>query len=191
MELISDDGAQLEIGPLKRRVVLAVLALSGERLTSADRLIESVWGASPPATALHTLHGLVSQLRVTLGQEAIESHAAGYRLNAANVTVDVDQFQEKLAAGDDSDAAMAMWTGAALEGLGDSDAIVVERQRLEALRLVAVEAWCDRRLAVGAESAVIDLIESELPASPFRETLWERLMLAQYRAHRQADALAT
>ena len=78
-ELFADDGRAIDPGPLKRRIVLAMLGLQPGRVVSNERLIDAVWGDDPPRSALATLRGLVSDLRRTMGTELIVTTASGYR----------------------------------------------------------------------------------------------------------------
>jgi pSer/pThr/pTyr-binding forkhead associated (FHA) protein len=66
-----------------------------------------------------------------------------------------------------------------------------EAMRLEESRIIAVEDRIAAALATGEHAASIPELEQLVIDEPLRERLWEYLMLAQYRAGRQADALAT
>ena len=48
------------------RGLLAILASHAGQVVSTDRLIDLLWGSTPPATARTKLHGLVSTLRKAL-----------------------------------------------------------------------------------------------------------------------------
>ena len=60
---VTHDGKPVEIGSPKQRAVLALLLLEGGRVVSTDRLIDTVWGAQPPAAATTSLHTYISNLR--------------------------------------------------------------------------------------------------------------------------------
>ena len=64
-----------------------------------------------------------------------------------------------------------------------------ERARLDELALAAVEARIEADLALGRHGDVAGELEGLCQRHPLRERLWELLMLALYRAGRQADAL--
>ena len=59
-------GQLVELGGAKPRALLAILLLHRNEVVSADRLIDELWGESPPTTAIRTLHGYVSRLRKAL-----------------------------------------------------------------------------------------------------------------------------
>ena len=85
------------------------------------------------------------------------------------------------------DAALALWRGPALAGLDDGDA-ATERERLEDLRVAALEDRAESTLALGR---TLDLPELEplVAEHPLRERLRGLLMLGLYRGGRQAEAL--
>src|SRR5207244_13195046 len=56
----------IPLGGGKQRAALAILLLHPNEAVSRDRLIEGLWGASPPATAGHTLDTYMSRLRRAL-----------------------------------------------------------------------------------------------------------------------------
>src|ERR1700710_729901 len=99
IEAVSDDGA-IGLGGAKQRAVLAMLALQTGSTVSADRLIDGLWGAPPPASALKLVHLYVSHLRKALGEEdVIATHGRGYELRLARHDVDTGRFERLLAPG--------------------------------------------------------------------------------------------
>ena len=60
-------GRAIALGGGRQRSVLAQLLLEAGQLVSTDRLIDELWGESPPPTAATALQGYVSQLRKALG----------------------------------------------------------------------------------------------------------------------------
>ena len=70
------------LGGGKPRALLAILLLHRNEVVSADRLIDDLWGESPPASALRTLQAYVSRLRKGLGANGASS-AGELRFRAA------------------------------------------------------------------------------------------------------------
>jgi predicted ATPase len=56
--------------------------------------------------------------------------------------------------------------------------------------LLALEARIAAELQLGASAELIEELETLVAEEPYRERFWQHLMLALYRAQRQADALA-
>ena len=48
---VEDDGRVLRLGGAKQRALLAVLLLHANEAVSRDRLIDELWGESPPEAA--------------------------------------------------------------------------------------------------------------------------------------------
>ena len=65
----------------------------------------------------------------------------------------------------------------------------LEIARLEELRLSAKEEWIAARLELGSDHQLVSELVELVSANPLRERLRAQLMLALYRAGRQADAL--
>src|SRR4051812_13766548 len=62
----SADERPVSLGGSKQRAVLAMLGLEANRLVSADRLIEGLWGEEPPASAGKMVQNYVWRLRKLL-----------------------------------------------------------------------------------------------------------------------------
>jgi hypothetical protein len=58
-------------------------------------------------------------------------------------------------------------------------------------RALAQEMLADARLALGQDAVLVAWLQEMAKAAPERERRWEQLMVAQYRAGMQADALAS
>ncbi|MDQ6850286.1 MAG: ABC transporter substrate-binding protein [Actinomycetota bacterium] len=199
---IVEDGREIAVGGRAQRTLLAVLAVNRGLSVSVERLVEELWPSGPPPGAVKTLQVYISRLRSVLGAYAVSHRAGGYTLLAAAGTVDVDEFERRyengrtLRADGDSRAArvelraaLAMWQGAAIGGITDG-ALIPEIERLESLRLVALEERIEAELDLGRHDPLVPELERLVREHPFRETLRRQLMLALYRSGRQADALS-
>lgn len=203
VDAIGRDGLPIGVGGPKERTALALLALSANRAVSEDRLIDALWGDDPPRTAARTLQSHVSRLRQAMGDEAsLESAGGGWVLRLEADSVDSVRFEalvakgRRAASGGDWSravaslgAALALWRGRALEGFADRRWAAGEAARLEELRLCAFEERAEAELTCGRHHEVIAELQAACRAEPLRERLWGQLMLALYRAGRQADAL--
>ena len=200
---VQREGEDVPLGGPKQRALLAILLLNANTAVSRDRLIDGIWGERPPPTAAHTLDNYISRLRKTLGDGRVSRRAPGYVLQVMPDELDLDRFErllalgrEHLAAGDagqaarDFRAALALWRGPALADLRFEPFAVAEADRLEELRLQALEYRIEADLALGAGSELVPELEALVREHPFRERPLGPLMLALYRAGRQAEALA-
>jgi predicted ATPase/DNA-binding SARP family transcriptional activator len=200
---VSCNGAPIALGGQKRRALLAALLLEANQVVSRDRLIDGLWGEDPPETARNTIQVYVSQLRKLLPEGALETAPPGYRLVVEPDTIDLFEFvrlsgegRTALATGDAAGAAdalraaMALWRGPALADLAWEPFAHAEIGRLEELRLAALEDRIDADLALGRHGQLVGELERLVAEHPLRERLRGQLMLALYRAGRQADALA-
>ena len=67
---VTDDGRRVELGGRKQRALLAILLLHANEVVSADKLIDELWGETPPPTAAKTLQAHVSRLRRSINTDA-------------------------------------------------------------------------------------------------------------------------
>src|SRR6201999_2731455 len=86
------DAAPLPLAGRKARALLLHLALRPGELVTSDVLIEELWSGAPPRTPENTLQVYVSQLRKTLGEDAIVTREGGYALAVAPEEVDARRF---------------------------------------------------------------------------------------------------
>ena len=182
--------------------LLALLALRPGQPVSADRLIDVLWGGGQAANPANALQAQVGQLCRTLGPAAIVTTEVGYALDAGPDDVNVVRFEHLVAqgrrlaeAGQAADASAALGEALGLrrgEPLADftyAGFFDAERTRLDELTLVAIEARAGADLVLGRDGELAAELEAWCRAHPLRERLWELLILALYRAGRQAAAL--
>ena len=203
---VLDDGRPVALPGGRGRALLALLILHAGEVISADRLIDELWGESPPPTATTALQGLVSTLRKRLepAKAAGEARAVlrtvppGYALAADPGRVDANLFRRLLeevsgvAAAERSARlrrALSLWRGPALAEFTYQPFAQREITALEELRLVATEERVEADLALGRHGQLVVELEALVAEHPFRERLRGQLMVALYRAGRQAEAL--
>ena len=154
--------------------------------------------ARPEAALQVYVHGL----RRVLGSERIFTRGRGYFLHAEAEEIDAATFEREvaesrtaLAVGDPERAlalleqALTRWRGEALAGLPVVPFVATARARLEELRLLAQETRFEARLSLADGAEIVPELSAFVDAHPFRERAWRQLMLALYRAGRQAAAL--
>ena len=195
-------GVPVPVHGAKQRALLALLALRPGQPVSADRLIDVLWGDGQAAHPGNALQAQVGQLRRTFGAAAVITTDAGYALDAGPGDVDIARFEHLAAQGrrlaEAGEMALASTTlGEALrlrrgEPLADftyAGFFDAERTRLDELTLVAIETRVEADLVLGRHGELVGELEALCREHPLRERLWELLMLALYRAGRQAEAL--
>jgi len=196
------DGEPAALGAPKQRALLAMLLVNRGRVVSTEQLVDALWGDAPPDSSVQSLQVYVHGLRRALGRERIETAGRGYRAAVAEDELDLDRFQRALergraalATGQADDAAeelrqaLALWRGPALANLPEETRRGAEAERLEGLRLTALELRYDAELACGRHDAVVAELETLTAEFPYRERFLEQRVLALYRCGRQAEAL--
>jgi predicted ATPase/DNA-binding SARP family transcriptional activator len=203
------DETELDVGTPQQRAVLAVLLLAEGQLVSLDTLVSALWGPDSPKAAAGTVRTYVSRLRQCLapgtpagGQDVIGSAGDGYLLPIRHASFDLRLFTQLTAqarttrsAGDPARAAallrdaLGLWCGTPLAGL-PGEYVQAQRTRLAELRLAAIEERLALDIGLGGHIAAVAELPVLIAAYPLRERLAELLMLALYRADRQAEALA-
>jgi DNA-binding SARP family transcriptional activator len=195
---VASNGIPVPIGAQKQRALLGVLLLHANEVVSTDRLIDALWGGSPPKTAVTSLQNTISQLRKLLGPDLLLTRAPGYVLTIDPECLDLARFERLVASARGADPAeraavlrdaLALWRGdplpeLAFEAFGDA-----EIRRLAELRLAVLEQRIDAELEAGRHAEVVPELETLVRRHPLRERLRSQMMLALYRAGRQADAL--
>ena len=211
LEVIGERG-DLPISGSKERTILAFLISRVGWVVSVDEFIEELWGERPPRTAEKTLGSYISRLRRSLdpdrvpgsGKDLILSRSDGYSLEIADHEIDVARFERLVEVGrrllDEGrpgdaraplDEALGLWRGQAYQGYRYTGFGIAEGERLEELRRSATEDRIDSRLAAGDAGELVAELETMVRDEPLRERRWGQLMLALYRAGRQAEALQT
>lgn len=199
------EGRLLSLGGVKQRALLAVLVLRANEVVSREVLIDELWGEDVPERALQRLNVRLSRLRKTLeasGESPLVTRPGGYVLHVAPGELDLHHFQElveegrrSLGEGEAARAskslreALSLWRGQALADLRSEPFAQIEVDRLEELRLSALEDRLEADLELGRHGEAVSELEALVAHHPLRERLRGQLMLALYRSGRQADAL--
>ena len=193
----------IRLGGAKQRALLALLLLHANEVVPTGTLIELLWTEAPPADAAKALQVQVSRLRRALEADVLQTLPGGYLLEVDPGQFDLRRFEELAGAGREllahGDAAAArgtlnealeLWRGTPLTEFAANPLARREAARLEELRLTALEDRIDADLVLGAHGQLVGELEALVARHPLRERFRAQLMLALYRAGRQADALA-
>jgi DNA-binding SARP family transcriptional activator/DNA-binding CsgD family transcriptional regulator len=195
---VHDSGRVVSLGAGKQRSLLGVLLLHPNETVSVDRLVDELWGERPPARATKLVQGYVSALRKLLGADRLVTRRPGYLFRVEPSELDFVEF-ERLVMRAHSEPpegaarrlreALALWRGPALADVRLEGLAVSEAERLNELRLTALLDRIDADLALGRQEELVGELEALTAEHPLRERLRGQLMLALYRAGRQAEAL--
>ena len=201
------DDVPVPIGGPMQRALLAMLLLSPNRVVSRERLVAELFPAQNVDSADHALRNHVSRLRKVLSPVATDAprlvaRPPGYLLRIEPGELDLDSFERLVAegrgfrtAGDAAAAARSfraaegLWNGRPLADLEFDSFARVEVDRLEELRLGAIEERIEAELALGRQLVLVSELETLSIEHPFRERFRAQLMLALYRSGRQAEGL--
>ncbi|MEU8785353.1 BTAD domain-containing putative transcriptional regulator [Streptomyces sp. NPDC048637] len=198
----------VDLGAPRQRALLALLLIHVGNVVSLPTIIKAIWGTSPPSQVTGTLQAYVSRLRKLLHRHdrtiRLVHHLQGYLLEADARLVDAAVFETKirecrelLKAGDldaarsTAWAALELWKGTPLGELYGYEFAVAEADRLEHVRLRALEVWAQACLGLGAYEEVTVRLGEELRRNPGLERLGGQLMTAQYHSGQSAEALLT
>ena len=200
---VEEDGRAVALGGSRQRALLTNLLIHQGEVVSADRLIEDLYGAHPPATAAKTLQVHISRLRKALGGgQRLRTRGGGYVLELSDGELDLERFTTLLEEGRRSfvegkaeqavaalELALSLWRGRPLADVAYADFAQAEVARLDELHLTAVEELIDARIALGRHAEAVGELERLVGTHPLRERLRASLLLALYRSGRQAEAL--
>jgi DNA-binding SARP family transcriptional activator len=204
VEVFNGDVAA-RIGSPTQRSLLALLLLHPNEVTSTDRIVDVLWPENPP-DARRKLWFHVSKLRGILEPDGssgmLVTRPTGYLLRIDGDQLDAARFErltrsarsmledDPVRAAETLRRALALWRGEPFEDVLHADAVSQEVARLNELRLAALEDRLEADLGLGRAGELIPKLKALVAEQPYREHLRAQLMLALYRAGRQADALA-
>jgi predicted ATPase/DNA-binding SARP family transcriptional activator len=201
---VRDAGREVIVAGPKQRALLALLALHAGTAVSRDKILDALWPDADPTAAAKSLSVHISNLRKALGGAGalLQSRPGGYVLDIDPSAVDAHRFErltrlgrEELAAAEPDaaarafEAAFVLWRGPPLADAALDEAAAPEIARLGEVRLNALEDRFEAELERGRHVEAIPELEAAVAEEPLREGLRGKLMLALYRAGRQAEAL--
>lgn len=183
-------GEPIALGPRKQQLTLAVLLAGANQVVPVDRLIDAVWGATPPKTAGKNLQVYVHHLRQLMDEPArISREPNGYRLRVDPGELDADRFTQLTNQGQLREA-LSLWRGDAYAGMHGVEELRAAADQLTDRRLAAIESRIDADLTTKATAGLIEELTELVEKWPWRERFVGQLMRALHRTGRQADALA-
>ncbi|HEX6684681.1 MAG TPA: BTAD domain-containing putative transcriptional regulator [Candidatus Limnocylindrales bacterium] len=200
---VLESSAPVPLGGAKPKALLAALLLERGRVVPIMRLIDVLWGDSPPRTARDVIQTYVKSLRRTFAErghdDVIVTQPPGYLVRVAPTDVDVHVFTDLLSrarqSGDPGNVAellrqaLELWRGPALAGM-DYTLLAGEAARLEEMRLRAIEERISAEQTLGRYEELAPELTTLVAEHPTNERLRSQLMVTLYQLGRQSDALA-
>ncbi|MFI1414514.1 BTAD domain-containing putative transcriptional regulator [Streptomyces sp. NPDC020707] len=197
----------LALGPLKQRLLLAMLLCRPRTPVPLDLLTDTLWDGDPPRTARKNIQVYVSALRRLLdpfgAADRLVHQAGGYLLRVDDEELDALRFQRLVRAARETTyqndlvqasgmlrEALGLWRGPALHDLRSSPALRCEADRLDGRRLQAYESWAETELRLGNSHEVAETIGELVEEHPERERLRAAQMNALFDQGRQTETLA-
>lgn len=190
------------------QTLFACFLAEGDRFVRVDALTEELWGSTPPAKSDNALQAQVSRLRRLLeqaepgsGARRLTANSSGYRLSVHWAELDIGVFQRKVDAVQQSPVAdpryrvaeirkaLALWRGPVFGGLIGGPICEIAAAKYEESRTAALEYLYDLELKADGHTRIIPELTELVRKHPLREQFCSLLMVALYRAGRQADAL--
>ncbi|MBB2940702.1 DNA-binding SARP family transcriptional activator [Actinoplanes lutulentus] len=200
------DDREIDLGTPQSRTLLALLLAHGGQVVSLARIVDALWGAEPPRTAINAIHRNVGLLRRQIepglalretGSWLIRS-AGGYRIDAGPDSLDLLEFRHLVQQARDAAygsaelfrEALRLWEGACAEGIDPQargDAVFT---RLDQELFAVTREAADVALAHGDAGILVSAVERATERAPFDEPLHARLIRLLTATGQTAQALA-
>ncbi|MEU2616004.1 tetratricopeptide repeat protein [Micromonospora sp. NPDC007271] len=200
----------VRLGP-KLVELLAVLLVEAGSAVPASRVVELLWGGSPPPGARATLRSHVSHLRRALNaaeEPVVVTVGAGgnaaYRLDVPPDTVDHHRFERWCAEGrrlldtgepdlvaraaDLLHRALALWRGPAFADVADRSFVLPKVAQLDAMRRAARRGYAEALSSLGRQAEAIAELSGALVDDPYDEAVRRLLALTLYAEQRVDEA---
>ncbi len=190
-----------EEGPLggaaaQRRLlaILAVLAVSGERGVSRDRLLALLWPEGEPERARHALTQSLYHIKRALGAEDVIISAGDLRLNPAVIRSDVAEFDAAFEAGA-LERAVELYRGPFLDGFyitGSAEYeqwVSAQRDRLAERCSRALDQLASSAETAGVYAKAVSWRKRLAALDPLNSGVAVRLMTAMAAAGDRAGAI--
>lgn len=203
--VVLHDGSRLtagELGGVKSRQILEVLALTPGVPVAKEQLAERLWDQRPPRTYLATLESYVCVLRRALKLErgraaAVATTSRGYVLREDQVRVDVVEVRRRLrdaaVVGSENarrvEEAVRIAMVPLLASDHGADWVVAERDSLGRALVEGCSQAAANALTCGETELAVSLAVSAIALDPMAEAAVRTVMRAWHAAGRRADAL--
>ena len=194
-----------ELGGVKPRQILELLALSPGTPMAKDRLADLLWDGQPPKTYVGTLESYICVLRRSLGltkgrRSVLATTSNGYVLDTAGARVDLVEFRRLLSraasaapapALELTEQALEMARGTLLASESYTTWATQERNCVEQELVTACVRAAGHALELRDFDKAIRLAGAALDRDRFAESAVQHLMRGLWLAGRRCEALRT
>ncbi|BCB85970.1 SARP family transcriptional regulator [Phytohabitans suffuscus] len=188
--------------------MLAMLVVQSGRVVGLDELIDELWPADPPASAVPNARTYAANLRRLFDaaeptRGLVGRQGDGYLLRADRSDIDLHAFlddcqsaRDLWGGGEPAKAAtlltgaLARWRGPMLAGVSQGPVLAARSAALEEERLAATEDLADIHLELGQPAEAARLMRDHAHMHPLRERAYGLLMRARVAAGDVAGALS-
>jgi class 3 adenylate cyclase/tetratricopeptide (TPR) repeat protein len=194
-----DAGAPVALPTRKAQALLAYLAIPAGLAHPRDKLASLLWGSTVETTARTSLRQTLYALRKCLGgadQQVLRVDGETVALDPAAVTVDVGEFEQRVAEGTPAALAEAagLYQGELLEGLSIpeppfEDWLQAHRERLREVALRALGRLLRHQRAAGSTDPAVQTALRLLALDPLQEPVHRALMQLYVETGRRGAAL--
>lgn len=193
-----------ELGGIKPRQILELLAVSAGTPVAKERLADLLWEGEPPKTYVATLESYVCVLRRALGlvrgrRSVLATTSGGYVLDTAQVRVDLVELRRALAgaagasapadAVEMAEAALCMATAPLLASEPYAAWAIRERDLVEQELVAARCRAAQRALEAQAWERAVMLAAGAVERDPLAELAARHLMTGLWRSGQRVEAL--
>lgn len=207
LRVVDERGASFVHAP-KAETLLSVLLIRANQVVTKGQLMTEIWGECLPRRASACIHVYVSNLRKFLSRpdrrdSPIVTRPQGYLLTLGSDEFDLNIFQDLVVRGRSYaregrhfeavtcfEEALTLWRGSVFDDLCVGPIVEGFATWLDEIRMECIEMSIDSQLEIGRHRELIGYLYSLTAEHPLRENFYHQLMLALYRAERQADSLA-
>lgn len=207
---ISSGKSSVRISRPKVAQVVSVLLARGNKLVTADVLIEELWGQNVPRSALTTIQTYVYHLRKMIEQnlgiqsssDILITETSGYSIIVGDGALDADVFASMVVEGRRHfvagnaegasaclSAALDLWRGPVFTGVPLGTVLNGHAMYLNELRLSAVALFIEARQALGRHGELIPELRLLVSENPLNEKFHGYLIGSLCECGRRAEAL--
>ncbi|MEV6375195.1 AfsR/SARP family transcriptional regulator [Micromonospora musae] len=199
--------SEIEPGTRQQRLILALLLVRAGDAVSVAELVDLLWEADPPPSAVNVVHRHVGLLRRRF-EPGLPTRAAGsvlirdgaeYRLRIDGESLDLLRFRRLVAEAAKSSGepavalyrdALALWRDRVASDLRTGDRVHPDVVAVDRERFAAVRAATDAALRAGCAHLVLPAIRVAAEYEPLDEAVQAGLLQALAADGRRVEALA-